>query len=71
MKEHLETCKHFLVDIEIDNKRHIFYNFAMDTVDPKYLFEKLDVVFDTHKCAVKLNVAFRFALKNLENGRFR
>ena len=36
-KEELETCKHFLVDSEIGNGRHRVYNFAMETLDPKYL----------------------------------
>ena len=37
LKEKLETCKHFLVDSEIENGRHQVYNIAMDTLDPKFL----------------------------------
>ena len=47
------------------------YNFAMDTLDPKYLLEKLDVVFDNLKCAAKLNVAFGFLVKVVEAGSCR
>ena len=36
LKEELETSKHFLVDSEMGNRRHRVYNFAMDTLDPKY-----------------------------------
>ena len=39
------------------NGRHRVYNFAMATPDPKYLAEKLDVVFDSLKCAARLNAA--------------
>ena len=71
LKEELETCKHFLIDNEIENGSHRVYNFAMDTLDPKFLLEKLDVVFDSLKCAGRLNVAFGFVLKNIEGGNCR
>ena len=37
----------------------------MDTLDRKHLFKKLDVVFDSLKCAAKMNVTDGFVLKNL------
>ena len=40
-------------------------------MDPKYLLEKLDVVFDSLKCAANPNVAIGFVLKTVEDGRFR
>ena len=43
----------------------------MDTLDPKYLLEKQGILFDCLKCAAKLNVAFAFVLKNVENGSCR
>ena len=42
----------------------------MDTLDTKCLFETLDVAFDSLKCAAKLNVAFDFVIKNVEDGSF-
>ena len=66
-----KTCKKFLVDSEMENGRHRVYNFAMYTLDPKYLMENPDVTFDSLKSAAKLNVAFGFLLKNLEDGSFR
>ena len=42
----------------------------MDTLDRKYLCEKLDVMFDILNCASKLNVAFGFVLKNVEDRSF-
>ena len=56
LKEELEMCKQFLVDSDVKNGRHRLYSFAMDTLDPENLFEKLDIAFDTLKCAAKLNV---------------
>ena len=43
----------------------------MDTLDPKYLLEKLIVLFGSLKCAAKLNVALGFVLKNVEDGSLR
>ena len=63
LKEELEKCKHFLVDSDMEKGRHRVYNFTVDNVDPKYLLEKPDVVFDNLKSASKLNVAFDFVLK--------
>ena len=67
LKDELETCKHFLVDSEIDSGRHRIYNFPMDAGDPKYLSEKLDILFDSLNVAAKLNVAFSFVPKNVED----
>ena len=40
----------------------------MDTLNPKIHLKNLDIVFDSLKCALKLNVAIGFELKNLEDG---
>ena len=40
LKGELETCKHFSVNIEMENGRQRAYNFAMDTMELKCLFEK-------------------------------
>ena len=40
LKEELEKGKHFLVENEMKNGRHRAHNFAMDTLDPKYVLEK-------------------------------
>ena len=55
---------HVIGDVD-DNSLKEVYNIAMDTLDPKNLLEKLDVVFDISHCAAKLNVAFDFVLKKL------
>ena len=67
-KEELETCKKFLVDSEKENGKQSVYNFAMDTLDPKVLLEKLDAEFNSLKCATKLNVAFSLSSKTQKTG---
>ena len=71
LKEELRTCKHFLVDSEMGSGRRKIYNFAMDILDPKYLLETLDVVFDSLKSAAKFNVPFGFVPKNVEDGIYK
>ena len=71
LKEDLQKCKHFLVDSEMENGRHRAFNFAMEILDAHTFSQKLDTVFEKLKCAVKLNVAFAFVLKNVEDGTCR
>ena len=51
LKEEMERSKQFLVDREMRIERRRVYNFAMDTLETKYLLEKLDVVIDNLKRA--------------------
>ena len=55
----------------MDTGRHRVTNFAMDTLNPINLFEKLNDVFDGLKGATELNVAFSIVLKNGEDGNCR
>ena len=71
LKEEMEPRKHLLVNSEMGKERHRVYNFAMDCLDPKYLVEKPDVVFDSLKRAAKINVAFGFLLENVEDRNCR
>ena len=71
LNEELETCIHFLMDSEIENGKHRVYRFVVDTLDPKDLLEKLDVVFHSLECAAKLILIFGFVLKNVEDGSCR
>ena len=67
LKEDLQTCKHFLVDPEMENGGHPVFSFAMDILDAHTLNQKTDTVFEKVKCAAKLNVAFGFVFKNVED----
>ena len=71
LREELESCKHFLTDTEMENGRHRVFNFAMSSFDNSLLNDKLDYVFKELKCAAKVNLAFGFVLKNIEDGMCR
>ena len=71
LREELESCKHFLTDTEMENGRHKVFNFAMSSFDMSLLNDKLDYVFKELKYAAKVNLAFGFVLKNIEDGMCR
>ena len=71
LREESESCKHFLTDTELENGRHRVFNFAMSSFDMSLLNDKLDYVFKELKCAAKVNLAFGFVLKNIEDGMCR
>ena len=71
LKNEQERCDHFLVEGEMETGRHIVFNSLMDSLNPKHLLEKIDTVFDSLKCAAKLNEAFGFVLKNVQHGKWR
>ena len=68
LREELESCKHFLTDTEMENGRHRVFNYAMSSFDMSLLNDKLDYVIKELKCAAKVNLAFGFVLKNIEDG---
>ena len=55
----------------MENGRHRVFKFAMSSFDMCFLNDKLDYVFKELKCAAKVNLAFRFVLKNIEDGLCR
>ena len=55
----------------MENGRHRVFNFAMSSFDMSLLNDKLDYVFKELKCAAKVNLAFGFVLKNIEDGMCR
>ena len=71
LKEELQACQHFLVDSELEKGRHSVFSFAMSTFDNSLINKKLDLVFSGLKCAAKVNLAFGFVLKNVEDGSCR
>ena len=71
LREELRSCQHFLVDSELERARHKVLNYAVETLNETIVNEKLDHFFDNLKCAAKVNLAFGFILKNIEDGRFR
>ena len=67
LKEELQACQHFPVDCELEKGRHRVFNFAVSTFDNSLINQKLDLVFKGLECAAKVNPAFGFVLKNVEN----
>ena len=65
--EELHSCQHFLVDSELERARHKVFNYAVETLNETIVNEKLDHFFNTLKCAAKVNLAFGFILKNIED----
>ena len=71
LKEELQACQHFLVDSELEKGRHLVSIFTMSSFDNSWSKEKMGLVFKGLKCAAKVNLAFGFALKNVEDGSCR
>ena len=71
LREELQSCRHFLVDSEIQKGRHSVFNFAVNNLTAQIIEEKLDRVLDKLQCVAKLNLALGFILKNIEDGKFR
>ena len=57
LREELQSCRHFLVDSEIQKGRHSVFNFADNNLTAQVIEEKLDRVLDKLKCVAKLNLA--------------
>ena len=71
LKEELRACQNFLVDSEFERGRHKVFNYAVETLNMDIVNDKLDHFFNNLKCAAKVNLAFGFILKNLEDGHYR
>ena len=71
LKEEFQACQHFLVDSELEKGRHRVFNFAMSTFDNSLINQKLNLVFKRLECAAKVNLAFGFVLKNVEDRSYR
>ena len=71
LREELRSCQHFLVDSELEMARHKVYNYAVQSLNKTIVNEKLDHFFNNLKCAAKVNLAFGFILKNIEDAGFR
>ena len=68
VKEELQACQHFLVDSELEKGRHRVFNLAMSNLDNSLINQKMDLVFKALKSAAKVNLAFGFVLRNVEDG---
>ena len=71
LKEELSSCNYFVVDSELEKGRHCVFSFAMSSSNNSYLNKKLVLTFNQLKCAAKLNLAFGFVLKVIDDGTCR
>ena len=71
LREELCPYQHFLVDLERERARHKVFNYAVETLNETIVNEKLEHFFSNLKCAAKVNLAFCFIFKNIEDGGFR
>ena len=71
LEEEFQSCRHFVVDSEIQKGRHSVFNFVVNNLTAHVIEEKLDHILDNLKCAAKLNLALGFILKNIENEKFK
>ena len=59
------------MDSELERARHKVFNYAVETFNETTVNENFDHFFNNLKCAAKVNLAFGFMLKNIEDGGFR
>ena len=71
LREKLQSCRHFLVDSEIQKGRLSVFNFIVNNLTAQVIEEKLDRVLDKIKCVAKLNLPLGFFLAKIEDGKFR
>ena len=71
LREELQSCRHFLVDSEIQKGKHSVFKFAVNNLTAQVIKEKLNRVLDKLKCVGKAILALGFILKNIEDGKFR
>ena len=70
-REELLSCQHFLVDSELERARHKVFNYAIENLKAETVEEKPNHLFNNLKCAAKVNLAFGFILRTIEDGGFR
>ena len=71
LREELRSGQHFLLDSELVRARNIAFNYAVETLNETTVTEKLDHFLNNLKVAAKVNLAFGFILKDIEDGGFR
>ena len=71
LNEELRSCQNFLVDSQLEKARQKVFNYAVKSLNETIMTGKLDRFFINLKSAAKMNLAFGFILKNIEDGGFR
>ena len=71
LREEVRSCQPFFVDSELERARRKVFTYAVETLNETIVNEKVDHFFNNLRCAAKVNWAFGFFLKNIEDGGFR
>ena len=71
LREELRSCQHFLVNSELERAKHKRFKYSVENINAKNIDENLDQFFNNLKFAAKINLAFGFNLRNLEDGGLR
>ena len=71
LREGLRSSQHFLVDSELERAKHKVFNYAIENLNAKIVDKKFDHFFNNLKFAAKMDLAFGFTLRNIEDGGFR
>ena len=66
LREDLRSWQHFL----LERTRHKVFNYGVETLNETIVNEKPDHFFNSLEHAAKMNLAFGFILKNIEDGGF-
>ena len=69
LNEELAACQHLLDDMHAEHGRQEVFNFSLSDLDNKKINQKVDEVFTKLKCAVKVNLALGFILRNVETNK--
>ena len=70
LKEELRSCQLYLVECERERARHKVFNYAIENLNATKVNVRFGHFFNRLRCAAKMNLAFSFILKNIEDGGF-
>ena len=71
LREVLRSCKHFLVYSEPEGARLKVFNYAVKNLNERIANQNFDHLFNNLKCELKVNLAYGFISRNIEDGGFR
>ena len=71
LKEEVRSCQHFLVISELEGVGHKVSNYVVENFYTSKRVKKLDHFFNNLNCAVKVNLAVGFFIKNYTRCKFQ
>ena len=71
LQQELSACQHFFDDTEMEKGRHRVFSIKLYKLDPNEINEKLREFLEKLNCAVKVNIALGFILRNVDTDEYR